>query len=333
MTPRPGEGVKQPVPDEAPFVERQQLTPQPEPDELGLNPRLRDFSFADCRGILVRAGRRLLDDNGTLLASALAYSTFFAIPSVALVVVGLFTLVASPHTITTLIDHFSSVMPEQATTLLEDSLQNLNRHPGSGVAMIAVGSTLALWSTTGAMNAYMTALNVVYERDDRRSFVRKRLVALGMVAAIGLAFLLVAGLLIFGAHVERLVGDAVGAPGLIRWLWWVVQWPILVLGLLAAFATLLYLGPDVGGPRWEFLTLGSLVAVSVWLAASGGFAVYAAKFGSYNKTWGSLSAVIVTLIWLWLGAMALLLGAAVNAEARRSREQRSAVSSRAGASP
>jgi membrane protein len=85
---------------------------------------------------------------------------------------------------------------------------------------------------------------------------------------------------------------------------------------------MLWLAPDVDHPRWRFITPGSLIAVVGWLAASGAFAVYTAKFGSYNKTWGSLSAVIVTLTWLWLTGFSLLFGAEVNAEAERSRELR-----------
>ena len=97
---------------------------------------------------------------------------------------------------------------------------------------------------------------------------------------------------------------------------------ILLVGLLAAFATLLYLGPDVDRPRWEFLTPGSLVAAFLWIVTSGLFAVYTSMFGSYNKTWGSLSAVIVMLTWLWLTGMALLLGAEINSEVERSRRLR-----------
>ena len=110
------------------------------------------------------------------------------------------------------------------------------------------------------------------------------------------------------------------------WLWWTVQWPILVFGLLAVFAVVLYLGPNVDHPRWRFLTPGAIVAVVVWLARPGLFAVYVSVFGSYNKAWGSLAAVIIMLTWLWLSALALLLGAEVNAEAERSR-------SSGGASP
>jgi membrane protein len=93
---------------------------------------------------------------------------------------------------------------------------------------------------------------------------------------------------------------------------------------MVLFSTLLHLGPDVSHSRRRLLTAGAVLATFVWLAASAGFAVYTSMFGSYNKTWGSLAAVIIMLTWLWLAAVALLLGAEVNAEADRAREQRPA---------
>jgi membrane protein len=316
-----------PAPDEAPLEEERgghEPMPQPERDEPRLHdPGLLELSFRDWRAIFVRAFKEFLEDNGTMLASALAYSTFFAIPSVLLVAVGVFTLLVGPQTISSLMAHFSHVMPGQASSLLGGSLHRLDQHPSTGIAMTIVGFVLALWATTGAMTTYMTALNLAYERKDGRSFVRKRVVAVQLVAVLGFAFLLVAVLLIFGPPLERLVASHAGpVSGVISWIWWIAEWPILVAGLLAAFATLLYLGPDVAHPRWRFVTPGSLFATVVWLAASGGFAFYTSSFGSYNKTWGSLAAVIIMLTWLWLAAIALLLGAELNAEAERSRELR-----------
>jgi membrane protein len=321
------EATRRPAPDEAPLGDElsgREPMPQPERDEPRLiDPGLRDLSFRDWRAILVRAVKEFLEDNGTMLASALAYSTFFAIPSVLLVVVGVFTLIAGPQTITALMGHFSQVMPSQATNLLGGSLHRLDQHPSTGITMTIVGFVLAVWSTTGAMTSYMTALNLAYERKDGRSFIRKRLIAIQMVAVIGVAFLLVAVLLIFGPPIERFVAAHAGpASGAVGWIWWIAEWPILVVGLLTAFATLLYRGPDVAHPHWRFVTPGSLFAAVVWLAASGGFAVYTSMFGSYNKTWGSLAAVIIMLTWLWLAAIALLLGAEINAETERSRELR-----------
>jgi membrane protein len=318
-----GTGTGRPVPDEAPLAGDAGPSPQPERREPKLpDPRLRDFTFADYKAIVVRAGKEFLDDNAMMMASALAYSTFFAIPSVLLVAVGLFTLVAGPSTITSLMQHFSTFMPKEATQLLGSSLHRLDQRPSQSIAMTAVGLVLAIWSVTGAMNSFMTAINLAYDRKDRRSFVRKRIVALQMAAVMGIAFALVAGLLLFGPPIERFVGDHLGIQGVLSWVWWIAQWPILLVGLLAAFATLLYLGPDVEHRRWQFLTPGALVAAFLWLVVSAAFAVYTSMFGSYNKTWGSLAAVIVMLTWLWLTSMALLFGAEINAETERSRELR-----------
>lgn len=267
--------------------------------------------------IFIRAGKRFLADNGPMLASALAYSAFFAIPSTLLVVVGLFTLIAGPDTITTLMQHFKHVMPAQATELLGSSLKRLDAHPAQSAVLTVVGLILALWSTTGAMGSYMTAVNLAYERKDSRSFVRRRIVALQLVAILCVAFVLVAVLLMFGPQVEKLIAShAGGARGVVNWLWWIVQWPILVGGLFSAFAGLLYLGPDVAR-EWRWVTPGAVVTTVFWLAASGLFAVYTAMFGSYNKTWGALSAVIVMLTWLWLAGVALLFGAEIDAEVER----------------
>lgn len=313
-----------PAPDEAPLADDEQPTPLPERHEASLEcPRLRDLSWADRKAILIRAGKEFMSDNCMMLASALAYSSFFAIPSVLIVAVGLFTLIAGPGTIDSLMHSLHGVMPGQATSLLGSSLRRASAHPAGSIVMTVVGFVLAVWSVTGAMNAYMTALNIAYDRTDKRSFVTKRIVALKMAAIIGFAFALVAALTIFGPVVEHAIASRVGPfGGVLNWLWWIAQWPILLGGLLAAFAALLYLGPDVSQPKWEWLTPGSLVAALLWIGASGLFAVYTATFASYDKTWGSLSAVIVMLTWLWLTGMALLLGAEINAEAMRSRNLR-----------
>jgi membrane protein len=298
--------------------------PEPERWEPKLaDPGLRDLTARDWVAVFRRAVTETISDGMTLVASAVAYSSFFAIPSVLLLVVGVFTLVATPDTITELMDRFDAFMPAEATALLEDSLQRLNDQPSTGVALTVVGLVLALWASTSAMSAYMRALNMAYDRTDGRSFVRRRLIALLMVAVIGAAVLILGILLIFGPHAESFVGDLLGLDGAgFTWAWWSLQWPFLFLGLLAAFGVLHYFGPDVEHKRWQLITPGALIAVVGWLIVSGGFAVFTSLFGSYNKTWGSLSAVIITLTWLWLTALVLLFGGEVNAEVERSRELR-----------
>jgi membrane protein len=300
-----------------------QAESEPERWEPNLaDPGLRDLTPRDWLAVFRRAVSETIADQMPLVASAVAYSSFFAIPSILLLAVGLFTLAASPETIVDLMDRFSTFMPTEATELLGDSLQRLEEQPASGVLMTVVGLVLALWASTSAMTTYMAALNMAYDREDGRSFARKRLIALVMVAAIGAAVLLVGLLLIFGPYVEAWLGNLLGLEGVFGWVWWTLQWPLLFMGLLVAFGVLHYFGPDVEHPRWQLITPGSVVAVLGWIVASGGLAVYASLFGSYNKAWGSFAAVIVTLTWLWLTAIALLFGGEVNAEVERSRELR-----------
>ena len=297
--------------------------PQPERGEPTLaDPGLGDLSRRDWLAVFQRAVKESLDDNIPMIASALAYSSFFAIPSTLILALGLFTLFSGPETIRDLMDRLDAFLPAEATQLLGDSLTQLENQPSAGLAITALGFVLALWASTSAMTTYMAALNIAYDRKDGRGFVRKRLVALVLVGAIGAAVGLVALFLIFGPYVERWVSDLLGLEATLSWLWWVLQWPLLAGGLLAAFSILQYLGPDVEHRRWHFVTPGSVIALVVWVLVSVAFGVYTGLFESYNKTWGSLSAVIVTLTWLWLTGLALLFGGEVNAEVERSRELR-----------
>ena len=182
-----------------------------------------------------------------------------------------------------------------------------------------VGGLLALWTATGAMNALMRALNNVFDREESRGFAKQRLTALAMLTCVFLALTLVFGLLILGGPISSWLGDLTGLEGAFSAIWWAAQWPILILALLATFTALLRLGPDTPDRRWGFLSVGAVIAVAIWLAGSGLFAFYVSQFGSYNKAWGSLAAVIIMLTWLWLSGMALLFGAEVNAEAERER--------------
>jgi membrane protein len=279
--------------------------------------RLRDISLREWREIGVSAVKESLDDNVPMMASALAYSAFFAIPSALLLVLGVFTLVADDATITHLVDRLTAIAPSDAATLFGDSLRRLSERPSTGLTLTLVGLGLALWSASNAMGTVISALNVAYDREDSRGFVRSRLVALAMAVFVGAAALLAGGLLIMGPHLQAWLGSAVDARRTVEVLWWVGQWPILVGAFLFAFAVVLYMGPDVEHRRWQLVSPGSVVAVVVWLAVSGAFSFYTAHFGTYDKTWGTLGAVIVTLIWLWLAGLSLLFGGELNAETER----------------
>ncbi len=264
--------------------------------------------------ILRRAVDEAREDRITTTAQALAYSVFLAIPASFLVVLGVFSLAADPEDVANLVDRLETVMPPEAADLLGESLERSAGSSSSGILLTVVGLLVALWTTTSAATALMDGIQTAYGGRDERGFVTRRLVALVIVACLLVAALLLVGLLVLGPHLERWLGEATGEPGLTRWLWWTAQWPILLGALLLAFTVVLTLGRFGTGRRLRLFSPGAVVALVIWLAASGGLAFYSASFGSYEKTWGTLSAVVVTLVWLWLGGAALLFGAEINAE-------------------
>lgn len=283
--------------------------------------RLRDLSLGEWREIGTRAVRGSLDDNVPMMASALAYSAFFAIPSMLLLLLGVFTLVADDATITHLVDRLTIIAPSDAATLFGDSLRRLSERPSTGIALTLVGLGLAAWSMTNAMSTVISALNVAYDRHkDTRGFVRSRLAALAMAFFVGSAALLAGALLILGPQLQRWLGSVLDARGAVHAVWLVAQWPLLIAALLFAFSIVLHIGPGVqGAPPLAAPQPGVGRGGRVWLTVSWAFSYYTARFGTYDKTWGTLGAVIVTLIWLWLAGISLLFGGELNAETERLR--------------
>jgi membrane protein len=269
--------------------------------------------------ILVAAIRDTFADNLTNVAAGLAYYAFLAIPSGLLIAVGIFGLVASPNDVPKLLAHLQNVMPQSAITLLDQSLTRTTQAHNGGIALLVIGGLLALWTLIGAMTTLMWGLNIAFDTRESRGFLKTRLVALVLLVCALISFMLVFGLLILGPHLSGWVGDAIGQRSLVEWIWWIAEWPILLVTLFFAFAAILYLGPNREHRRWKWISVGAVFAVVIWLVGSGAFAFYAGHFSSYNKTWGSLAAVIIMLTWLWLSGLALLIGAEIDATAEERR--------------
>jgi membrane protein len=264
---------------------------------------------------LKRAVKRAFteDDVGDS-AAAITYYAFLSIPSLLLVAVGFFSLFADPETIGTLIEKLDDVVPAEALSLLEDSLQRVIENRDGGLVMIVVGLLVAAWTVSGTMGAVLRALNRIFGELEGRGFVKQRAVGVTLVVLVIAAFALVFGLLVLGPYLSDWTG--------VGWVWWLAQWPILIGGLLVAFGLIYWLGPNRTQMRFKPVSAGSVLAVAVWLAGSAAFAIYVSMFGSYNKAWGSIAAVIVMLTWLWLSSLALLLGAELDAELEGCRDER-----------
>jgi membrane protein len=275
---------------------------------------LRGMSFGDYRAVVREVFKQTQQDHLPNLAQAVAYNAFIAIPAALLVALSVFTLAADAGTVQSLLDRLSGVLPPEAIRLVGDSLTRQVNNSSSSVVMLVIGVLVALWGVSGAVMTLIWALNTAFEREETRGFVRLRLTSLAIVVALIAGVALVGGLLILGPVISDWVGRSLGVEALTGWLWWVAQWPILLVGLSAAFAVVLWIGPNTEHPRFVLVTPGTAVAVVIWILASVGFAIYSSTFASYNKAWGSLAGVIVMLTWLWLSALALLLGAEVTAE-------------------
>jgi membrane protein len=262
----------------------------------------------------VRSGLR---HNVMALAAAIAYNAFLAVPASLMVVLGVFTLVERPEDVTKVVDNFDNVLPPEAQTLITDTLRRLTESQDGG-PLLLVGLVIALWSVSGALTTMMWALTMAATgRRDERSFVRKRLVALALLGCLllGAASLLV--LQVFGPTIARESGRDLG------WLFDLLRWPVLVFVAFVVTTVVMTIAPDDETERtWSTLLPGSAFAVIVGLVGSEGFAIYVSRFGSYNKAWGSLSGVIVLLVWLWLSGLAILVGGEINAESARRRAAR-----------
>src|SRR5262249_5561179 len=226
------------------------------------------LSKRDYFAVVKRAAKKFNRDHMTSMAAALAYYAFLAIPSALLLAVGIFSVVASPQAITTLIDKLHGIMPGQATSLLEGSLRNMTQHRGTGLSVIVIGGVLAVWSLTGAMQNVMWAVNAAYDREESRGFVRRRIIALFMVVFALLGSLLAFGVLVLGPQLSTWLGKSLGAESEVKIGWDVGEWPLLFAGLFVAFAGLVFLSPGVKAPRLEVLSLGAVVAVLVLAVGS-----------------------------------------------------------------
>ena len=204
------EDVGRPMPDEAP-------EPQPELAERQLgDPEPTDLSKRDYFAIVKRAAKESLNDHITNLAAALAYYAFLAIPSVLLIAVGLFALLAGPDTVTSLVEQLGKVMPASAVDLVEESLTTMTQKQAQGAVLIGIGGLLALWSMGGAMQNLMWAMNAAYDREETRGFVKRRLTAYVMFVFVAIGFALAFGLLVLGPELSEWIGNAVGEPTIFR---------------------------------------------------------------------------------------------------------------------
>jgi membrane protein len=271
--------------------------------------------------VLKRTVREAQEDNLTDWAAALTYYGVLSIFPALLVLVALLGLLGEhPRTTDALLEIVEDLSPGAASETLRDPIVDVIESKGGAGALLGVGLLGALWSASGYIGAFMRAMNVLYEVPEGRPFWKLRPLQIAITILMVLLLALVAIAIVVTGPLASAVGGVVGLSDAAVTAWSWGKWPFLVLIVMMMLAVLYYAAPNVRHPGFRFLTRGSVVAIVLWLVASLLFGLYVASFGSYNKTYGSLGAVVVFLIWFWISNLALLLGAELDTELERRRE-------------
>ena len=251
---------------------------------------------------------RIQEDNILTVAAAMSYFFFFAFFPFVLFLLALVSLLPVHGLEDWLLAQGGQVIPGEGYGVLERTVRGLLAQPRSG--LLSLGAGLALWSASSGFASVMDGLNRAYRVRESRPWWRVRLTAIGLTVGLSLFMIVAFVLAVFGGQLAKLVGQTLGPAGVVAAL--VARW-VVALGLIAfVVATIYYVCPDVD-QQWVWVTPGSFIFTLGFAGASAGFSYYVGRFGSYEKTYGSLGAVIILLFWLYLLAFFLLLGGEVNA--------------------
>jgi membrane protein len=268
----------------------------------------------DWKDILARSWREVSDQNLFLIAGGVTYAVLLALFPGLAALVSLYGLVFDTAQIEKQVAVLAGVLPSQTQQLLSEQLHHLvqGSHGTLGVGAI-VGLVLALWSASRGMSGLIAALNIAYEEQERRSFLKLNAIALGLTfALLGGGIVAIALVAVLPAVMQLLeLGK------LASWILLVVEWPLLIVLGMGGLAVFYRYGPDRDEPRWRWVSPGAIVATVLWIVASVGFTAYVANFNSYDKTYGSLGGVVILLTWLYLSALMVLFGAVINAQSEK----------------
>ncbi|HEY9038850.1 MAG TPA: YihY/virulence factor BrkB family protein [Roseovarius sp.] len=263
------------------------------------------------KDILFRVKDEMAADHVGLIAAGVAFYTLLALFPAITAMLAIGGLLVEPSQIVDQLTNVTQIMPENVATIILTQAQEVAGSQKAGLGLAAaLGILLAIYSASKGVGSLIEGLNVAYDEDETRGFVWLKLVTLGLtvtliLGVVGALFLMTA--IPLALTFVQLGGAAEIIVTGVSWL--------LMLGLIMLALAMLYrYGPDRDRPEWRWASLGSVVACAAWLIATIGFAIYAANFGSYNESFGSLGGAIVLLMWLWISAYVVLMGAELNAE-------------------
>lgn len=263
------------------------------------------------KDILWRAYSEMNSDRLLSIAGGVAFFVLLAIFPAITALVSAYGLYFNASTITNNLSLLQDVVPDNMLSIVHEQANRIASNSGRALSIgLVVGILVSLWSAMSGVKAMIDALNVIYEQEEGRGFIKLNLAALIFTLGGFAAFLLAIAAVI----VLPLILSPIGLGGVTETLTRVVRWPTLLLVLLIGLALLYRYGPDRRVARWQWVSVGSVFAAVTWIGASYLFSWYLASFANYNATYGSLGAVVGLMIWLWISTIVVLLGAELNAE-------------------
>ncbi len=264
--------------------------------------------LAGWKDIALRVKDEFGRDHVTLAAAGIAFFAFTAIVPLFAALLSIYGLVADPANVDDLIERVQGAAPSDVLDVISQQLEAVAGGSNNALGAAAlIALAFSLWSASASVGHLMEAINMAYDEDpDSRPFWKKRLLAIGFTLGVVLLIALTATLTTLASQVGGGSGLALAAQ--------IGAWIVVAVLLGFGLAMLFRYGPDRADPRWQWVTLGSLFAIVGWIAVSVGFRFYVSRFGSYNETYGSLGAVVVTLMWLYLSALIVILAAEINSE-------------------
>lgn len=263
------------------------------------------------REIGSRVKAEVSGDNLSVIAAGVAFYALFSLVPALAALVSIYGMVANPADIESMLASAQDMLPREVTGIIGSQLQQIVANSNSTLGVGAlIGLLVALWSATKGTSSMMTALNIAYEEPERRGFIRLNLTALLLTVGAIVGAVVAIALVVAAPALLTTLNPPEPVPTLVNWL----RWPVLALAMMVGLALFYRYGPSRNRPRWQWVSLGSVAATLLWLVASALFSWYVSRFGSYNETYGSMAAIIILLMWLYISAYVILLGAELNSE-------------------
>jgi membrane protein len=268
-----------------------------------------DIPARGWKDIALRTWKEFRDDEIPMISAGVTFYTLLALfPGIGAFVAvwGLFGDVGEAERD---LARLSTLLPGGAITIIGDQMRSVAAANQGGLSLAAlVGLLASLWSANGAMKAIITGMNIAYDEKEKRGFLRLTLISLGFTLGL-LAFVIAASAVMVAQPViDRMAGAVAGLA------FGAIGWTALFAGFVLGLAVLYRHGPSRDPAKWRWLSWGSVAAGVAWLAASVAFSTYVAHFGTYDRTYGPLGAVVGFMTWTWISSMVVLLGAELNSE-------------------